>query len=223
MRLEKLLDLSRMRVDLEEFEYLIENPFETFAKANELRRKVVGDVVTFVVNRNINFTDICIGNCKFCSFRNRKMYLLTIDEIKSKVREAVDYGCTEVCIQGGLYPNADLNFYRSIIEAVREVSEEIHIHAFSPMEIHHMALNSGLDVRDVLKELKSAGLNSIPGTSAEILDNDIRRVICPRKISTERWIEIIVTAHRLGIPTKAIITAGLTSLYGKQKYAYSNQ
>ena len=208
MRLEKLLDLSRMRVDLEEFEYLIENPFETFAKANELRRKVVGDVVTFVVNRNINFTDICIGNCKFCSFRNRKMYLLTIDEIKSKVREAVDYGCTEVCIQGGLYPNADLNFYRSIIEAVREVSEEIHIHAFSPMEIHHMALNSGLDVRDVLKELKSAGLNSIPGTSAEILDNDIRRVICPRKISTERWIEIIVTAHRLGIPTTATMMFG---------------
>ncbi len=208
MKLQSLLSSTRIERALERLRDLLANPFETFAKADELRRKVVGDVVTFVVNRNINFTDICVGNCKFCSFRNRRRYLLTLEEIKEKVREAVEYGCTEVCIQGGLYPNADLNFYKSIVEAVREVSEDIHIHAFSPMEIHHMAVNSGLDVREVLKELKSAGLNSIPGTSAEILDDEIRKVICPRKISTERWIEIVTTAHRLGIPSTSTMMFG---------------
>ena len=193
---------------MEDIEELISNPFETFAKADELRERVVGDVVTYVVNRNVNFTDICVGSCKFCSFRNRRRYLLTLEEIKQKVREALDYGCTEVCIQGGLLPNADLKFYLSIIEAVRDVSEEIHIHAFSPMEIHHMAKNSGLSLSDVLKELKDAGLNSIPGTSAEILDDNVRRVICPKKISTQRWIEIVTTAHRLGIPSTATMMFG---------------
>ncbi len=208
MKLERLLRSERMKKDIEKFKDLVSNPFETFAKANEIRIRAVGDVVTYVVNRNINFTDICIGNCKFCSFRNRKRYLLTLDDIKRKVREALDYGCTEVCIQGGLYPNADLNFYIGIIEAVREVSDDIHIHAFSPMEIYHMAKNSGLEIRDVLKELKIAGLNSIPGTSAEILDDNIRRIICPKKISTEKWIDIILTAHKLGIPSTSTMMFG---------------
>lgn len=208
MKLERLLRSERMKKDIEKFKDLVSNPFETFAKANEIRIRAVGDVVTYVVNRNINFTDICIGNCKFCSFRNRKRYLLTLDDIKRKVREALDYGCTEVCIQGGLYPNADLNFYIGIIEAVREVSDDIHIHAFSPMEIYHMAKNSGLEVKDVLKELKIAGLNSIPGTSAEILDDNIRRIICPKKISTEKWIDIILTAHKLGIPSTSTMMFG---------------
>ena len=208
MKLERLLRSERMKKDIEKFKDLVSNPFETFAKANEIRIRAVGDVVTYVVNRNINFTDICIGNCKFCSFRNRKRYLLTLDDIKRKVREALDYGCTEVCIQGGLYPNADLNFYIGIIEAVRDVSDDIHIHAFSPMEIYHMAKNSGLEIRDVLKELKIAGLNSIPGTSAEILDDNIRRIICPKKISTEKWIDIILTAHKLGIPSTSTMMFG---------------
>lgn len=197
-----------MKRDLEFAVELLNDPFETFAKANEIRMKKVGDVVTYVVNRNINFTDLCIGNCKFCSFRNRRMYLLTLDEIKEKVRDALEYGCTEVCIQGGLYPNADLNFYRSIVEAIRDVSEDIHIHAFSPMEIYNMSKNSCLEVKEVLKELKDAGLNSIPGTSAEILDDNIRRVICPRKIKTEEWIKIIFTAHKLGIPSTATMMFG---------------
>jgi len=199
------LKFMQMKEDIEE---LVNNPFETFAKADELRKKAVGDVVTYVVNRNINFTDICVGSCKFCSFRNRKRYLLTLEEIKQKVREAVEYGCTEVCIQGGLLPNADLSFYLSIIEAVREVSEDIHIHAFSPMEIYHMAKNSCLSIVEVLKELKKAGLNSIPGTSAEILDDEVRRIICPKKINTQQWIEIITTAHRLGIPSTATMMFG---------------
>ena len=193
---------------MEEYLELLEDPFETFRMADEIRRKAVGDVVTFVVNRNINFTDICINRCKFCAFRNRRKYILTLDQIKEKVREAVDYGCTEVCIQGGLLPNADLTFYLSIIEAVREVSEEIHIHAFSPMEVYHMARNSEMSVKDVLKELKRAGLDSMPGTAAEILDDEIRRKICPEKISTKQWIEIITTAHKLGIPTTATMMFG---------------
>jgi len=187
---------------------LLEDPFETFRLADELRRKAVGDVVTFVVNRNINFTDICVNRCRFCSYRNRRRFLLSLEEIKEKVREAIAYGCTEVCVQGGLLPNAGLDFYVSILEAIREVSEDIHIHAFSPMEVHHMAKNSGMEIRDVLKELKRAGLDSMPGTAAEILDDSVRRVICPEKISTSRWVEIVETAHRLGIPTTATMMFG---------------
>ena len=187
---------------------LLNDPFETFKIADELREKAVGDVVTFVVNRNINFTDICINRCKFCAFSNRRRYILTLDDIKRKVREALDYGCTEVCIQGGLLPNAGLDFYISIIEAVREVSEDIHIHAFSPMEVYHMARNSGLSIKETLKELKRAGLDSMPGTAAEILDDEIRRQICPDKITTSQWIEIVTAAHKLGIPTTATMMFG---------------
>ncbi len=187
---------------------LLEDPFETLRTADEIREKAVGDVVTFVVNRNINFTDICVNRCRFCAFSNRRRFLLTLDQIKEKVREAVEYGCTEVCIQGGLLPKAGVEFYKSILEAVREVSEDIHIHAFSPMEVYHMARNSGMSVRDVLKELKGAGLDSMPGTAAEILDDEVRRVICPDKITTDQWIEIVTTAHRLGIPTTATMMFG---------------
>jgi FO synthase subunit 2 len=191
-----------------EYLELIEDPFETFKIADELRKKAVGDVVTFVVNRNINFTDICVNRCKFCAFRNRIRYRLTLEQIKEKVREAVDYGCTEVCIQGGLLPDANLDYYISIIEAVREVSEDIHIHAFSPMEIYHIARNSKMSIAEVLRELKRVGLNSMPGTAAEILDDSIRRQICPDKVTTKQWIDIITTAHKLGIPTTATMMFG---------------
>lgn len=191
-----------------EYLELLKDPFETFRIADEIREKAVGDVVTFVVNRNINFTDICVNRCKFCAFRNRRRYILTLDDIKRKVREALDYGCTEVCIQGGLLPNAGLDFYVSIIDAVREVSEDIHIHAFSPMEVYHMARNSGLSIKETLKELKGSGLDSMPGTAAEILDDDVRRQICPDKITTAQWIEIVTTAHKLGIPTTATMMFG---------------
>ncbi|MFN3383985.1 MAG: 5-amino-6-(D-ribitylamino)uracil--L-tyrosine 4-hydroxyphenyl transferase CofH [Archaeoglobaceae archaeon] len=187
---------------------LLKDPFETFKLADELRRKAVGDVVTFVVNRNINFTDICINNCKFCSFRNRLGFKLSLEEIKRKVEEAVEFGCTEVCIQGGLLPNADLDFYVSIIQAVRDVSKEIHIHAFSPMEVYHMARNSKMDVVDVLKVLKEGGLDSMPGTAAEILVDNVRAEICPMKLKTEEWVKIIKEAHELGIPTTATMMYG---------------
>ncbi len=187
---------------------LLKNPFETFKLADELRKKAVGDVVTFVVNRNINFTDICINNCKFCSFRNRLGFKLSIEEIRRKVEEAVDFGCTEVCIQGGLLPNADLDFYVSIIQVVRDVSKEIHIHAFSPMEVYHMARNSKMDVADVLRVLKEEGLDSMPGTAAEILVDNVRAEICPMKLKTEEWVRVIKEAHEIGIPTTATMMYG---------------
>ncbi len=187
---------------------LLKNPFETFRIADELRRRVVGDTVTYVVNRNINFTDICINNCKFCSFRNSRGYLLSVEEIKKKVEEAVEFGCTEVCIQGGLLPKADVDFYVSILQAVREVDRKIHIHAFSPMEVLHAARNSNMHIEDVLRIFKKEGLGSMPGTAAEILVDRVREHICPKKLRTAEWVHIIKTAHRVGIPTTATIMYG---------------
>ncbi len=187
---------------------LLKNPYETFRIADELRREVVGDTVTYVVNRNINFTDICINNCKFCSFRNRRRYLLTLEEIRKKVEEAVEFGCTEVCIQGGLLPKADLDFYVEILQAVRDVDRKIHIHAFSPMEVLHAARNSNMHIEDVLKTLRKEGLGSMPGTAAEILVDRIREQICPKKLSTAEWVMVVKTAHRTGIPTTATIMYG---------------
>lgn len=187
---------------------LVKNPYKAFELANSIREEVNGDTVTFVVNRNINFSDICINNCLFCAYRNKDRFVLNEDEIKSKVREAVEYGCTEVTIQGGLIPDAGTDFYVSILRAVREVSNDIHIHAFSPMEVKHAARNDGVDFEDVLRELKKAGLDSMPGTAAEILVDDIRKLICPEKLTTEEWIDVITTAHNLGIPTTATMMYG---------------
>lgn len=193
---------------LQQYLKLLENPYEVLRNADQLRRELVGDKVTFVANRNINYTDICINRCKFCSFSNREKFQLTTEEIREKVQEAVDYGCSEVCIQGGLMPRADIDLYTSIINTLREVSEDIHIHAFSPMEILHAANNSEMSYKEVLRELKTAGLNSMPGTAAEVLDDDIRDKICPQKLSTSQWVDVIEQAHREGIPTTA------TMLYG---------
>ena len=187
---------------------LVKNPYRAFELANRLREELIGHRVTFVVNRNINFSDVCINRCLFCSYRNRRNFILSHDEIKKKVKEAVDYGCTEVCIQGGLIPNAGVDFYASILKSVREVSGEIHIHAFSPMEIYHAARNDGVDVEDVLRELKREGLDSMPGTAAEILVDDIREIICPDKLKTQEWAEVVTTAHTLGIPTTATMMYG---------------
>lgn len=187
---------------------LLENPYETFKIADELRKKAVGDFVTFVVNRNINFTDICINDCKFCAFRNSRGFKLSLEEIKRKVEEAVEFGCTEVCIQGGLLPEAGVEFYVSILEAVREISKKIHIHAFSPMEVYHMARNSKMETIEVLRILKKEGLDSMPGTAAEILDDCIRSRICPKKLKTAEWVRIIKEAHSIGIPTTATMMYG---------------
>ena len=180
--------------------------------ADEVRCRRVGDIVTYVKNRNLNFTNICVGSCKFCAFRrspaNPDAYVLTHEQIAAKVREAIEFGATEVCVQGGLHPEFGLENYLDILRTIRKISSNIHIHAFSPAELDHIARQEGLSIEEVIITLRDAGLDSIPGTAAEILVDRVRSTICPKKISTSRWVEIIKTCHRLGLPTTA------TMLYG---------
>lgn len=196
-------------IEREDALFLAHNPFYLFCIADELRKEKNGDIVTYVVNRNINFTNICVGTCKFCAFREEKEkgYILSMDAVLSKVEEAVNNEATEICVQGGLHPNLVVDNYCEIIETIKS-HFDVHLHAFSPMEIHHAARNSGMSEEEVLKALKEAGLGSIPGTAAEILDDSIREIICPKKLKTDKWVEIIKTAHRLGIPSTATIMYG---------------
>jgi FO synthase subunit 2 len=180
--------------------------------ADEVRQRRVGDVVTYVKNRNLNFTNICVGACRFCAFRRSQgdpdSYVLTRGEIAAKVGEAVSFGATEICSQGGLHPDFGLEDYLGIIGTIRKISPDIHIHAFSPAELDHIARREGMAIEEVIKTLRDAGLNSVPGTAAEILVDRVRSIICPKKISSARWVEVIEACHRLGVPTTA------TMLYG---------
>lgn len=178
--------------------------------ADLMRKEIVGDAVTFVVNRNINFTNICKSNCRFCNFRDDNGYLLDIDTVVSRAKTP---GITEVCIQGGLHPTVTLDYYVAILRRIKKERPHIHIHAFSPAEINHMAELSGLSVQEVLRILKEAGLDSMPGTAAEILNDSVREVICPQKVPTAQWVDIIKTAHRLKIPTTATIMYGHIDSY----------
>jgi len=170
------------------------------------------NIVTFVVNRNINFTNICFQGCKFCSFsltaNDDDAFLLTIDNIREKVIEAKNANCTEVCIQGGINPELDFNYYLDILKTVKNVDSRIHTHAYSPQEVFYMSKLYGDTIENTLKELKNAGLDSMPGTAAEILVDEVRRIVCPNKITTAQWIDIITTAHNNGIPTTSTIMYG---------------
>ncbi len=180
--------------------------------ADLVRRKLVGEVATYVVNRNVNHTNICTGSCRFCAFRrppsHPEAYSLTPQQLRAKVEEAVKMGATEICLQGGLHPDFGLETYLGLLRTIREVSEELHIHAFSPAELDHLSRKEGLPVDEVLKLLKEAGLNSVPGTAAEILSDRVRETICPAKIRTERWVEIVRSCHRRGIPTTSTMMYG---------------
>ena len=180
---------------------------ELFSLANDLREEVNGNIATYVVNRNINFTNSCVGDCKFCAFKSEDGYVLGKDEILEKVGVAYDLGATEVCIQGGLLPDAKVQYYCGMIEDIKS-SYDMHIHAFSPMEVFHASRNSDMRVDEVLKELKRSGLDSMPGTAAEILVDRVRGIICPSKLSSDQWISVVKTAHKLGIPTTATMMYG---------------
>jgi len=184
----------------------------TIAAADELRRRQVGEIVTYVINRNINFTNVCVKHCGFCAFsrtyRSEQGYLLPLNEIVRRVGEAAEMGATEVCIQAGLPPDMDGNFYVELTAAVKKNFPDVHIHAFSPEEVLYGATRSGTSIHDYLVALKAAGLGSLPGTSAEILDQEIRDVISPGRITVKQWVEIITTAHSLGIPTTSTIMYG---------------
>ncbi len=185
-------------------------PLELFLFANELREKAVGNTVTYIVNRNINFTNICVGTCGFCAFKDNGNggFRLSLDEIMEKVKGAAKTGSTEVCIQGGLLPDVRLDFYQEIIESVKSEFPDMHIHAFSPMEVYHAARSSNISVKDALVGLKRSGLDTMPGTAAEILSDRVRKVICPKKLKTAEWVDVITLAHKTGIPTTATIMYG---------------
>ena len=180
--------------------------------ADRLRRNKVGDKVTFVINRNINFTNVCIKRCGFCAysrdFRNEEGYFLPIIEVVRRAAEAWKLGATEICIQAGLPPKMDGLLYVDICRAIKKELPDIHIHAFSPEEIMYGCARSGLSVKDYLSLLKEAGLGSLPGTAAEILDQDLRDIISPGRITVDDWINVITTAHKLKIPTTSTIMYG---------------
>jgi len=184
--------------------------------ANALRQKTNGDIVSYVITRNINYTNICKYTCHFCAFSKGKTkenlrgkpYLISYDEIADRALEAWQRGATEVCLQGGIHPHFNGNTYLDICRAIKAKIPGIHIHAFSPLEIHHGAMTLGYTVKDFLLMLKEAGLNTMPGTAAEILDDRVRDRICPDKINSARWLEVIATAHEIGINTTSTIMFG---------------
>jgi FO synthase len=180
--------------------------------ADELRRKQVGDVITYVVNRNINFTNVCMVGCAFCGFGRgpnaSDAYFLSIEEIVAKASEAWDAGATEVCIQGGLPKDFNGFFYRDILRGIRSALPEMHIHAFSPMEIVYGVEKTSMPLREYLLMLKEAGLNTIPGTAAEVLDDDIRAALSPNKLKVKQWVEIVRAAHSVGIRSTSTLMYG---------------
>ncbi|CAB4692820.1 MAG: bifunctional FO biosynthesis protein CofGH [Actinobacteria bacterium] len=180
--------------------------------ADELRRETVGDDVTYVVNRNINFTNVCYVGCRFCAFAQRRTdadaYSLSLDEVADRAEEAWDLGATEVCMQGGIDPELPATAYFDLVSAVKQRVPQMHVHAFSPMEIVNGTARTGLSIEDFLIKAREAGLGSLPGTAAEILDDEVRWVLTKGKLPARTWIEIVTTAHRVGIPTTSTMMYG---------------
>ena len=180
--------------------------------ADTLRAEDVGDEVTYIINRNINWTNICFVGCQFCAFAvHRKApdaYNHSIDDVLVKVQDAVDRGATEVCMQGGINPESGGFFYRDLLTAIKERYPRLHIHAFSPMEIMYGARRANMSYREFLTMLRDAGLGTIPGTAAEILDDEVREVLSHKKVDVATWVEIITTAHELGLRSSSTIMYG---------------
>ncbi|HEY9781819.1 MAG TPA: 7,8-didemethyl-8-hydroxy-5-deazariboflavin synthase subunit CofH [Leptolyngbyaceae cyanobacterium] len=193
--------------------------------ADRLRIEQVGETVTYVINRNINFTNICEQHCSFCAFRRdageEGSYWLESGQILEKVSDAVSIGATEICIQGGLNPEAKLNgkslsYYQKLVESIKDKFPGIHLHAFSPQEVQFIARIDGLSYAETIAALRDAGVGSMPGTAAEVLDDRVRRVICPEKIDTATWLEIVSTAHQLGVPTTSTMLSGHIETHQQQ-------
>jgi FO synthase len=184
--------------------------------ADALRAKTSGEIVRYVVNRNINYTNVCSYACGFCAFSKGKLadhlrgrpYDLALEEIERRTQEAWQRGATEVCLQGGIHPAYTGDTYLTLLRTVKAAVPRMHVHAFSPLEVFHGASTSGLSLRAYLERLKAAGLGSLPGTAAEILDDDVRAVICPDKLDTREWLEVVSTAHEVGLRTTATIMFG---------------
>src|SRR5512135_540579 len=180
------------------------------------RCPVSGGTVRYVVNRNINYTNICYYRCKFCAFSKGKTheelrgapYDLALDEVVRRSQEAWDRGATEVCLQGGIHPDYTGASYVGICRAIKAALPDMHVHAFSPLEVTQGAATLGLSLHDFLAQLKEAGLGTLPGTAAEILDDEVRKIICPDKVNTRQWLDVVSTAHRLGLRTTSTIMYG---------------
>ncbi|WP_250121281.1 7,8-didemethyl-8-hydroxy-5-deazariboflavin synthase subunit CofH [Chroococcidiopsis sp. CCMEE 29] len=185
--------------------------------ANQLRQTQVGETVTYVINRNINFTNICEQHCSFCAFRRDVgedgSYWLDWEQILAKATDAVQRGATEICMQGGLHPQAklhgkSLSYYLQLVKTIKDEFPQLHFHAFSPQEVQFIAREDGLNYAKVIAALRDAGVGSMPGTAAEILDDQVRRILCPEKLDTATWLEIVSTAHQLGMPTTSTMLSG---------------
>jgi len=184
--------------------------------ANELRRRAVGDQVTYVVNRNLNFTNVCIVGCAFCGFgrgpRSPDAYFHSAESLVAKSVEAVERGATEVCIQGGLPRDLDGTYYADLLRTIKSHLPNLHLHAYSPMEIVYGVEKTGMDLPGYLRSLKEVGLGSIPGTAAEILDDKVRELLSPNKLKVRQWIDVIRTAHELGVPSTSTMMYGHAEL-----------
>jgi FO synthase subunit 2 len=185
--------------------------------ADQLRYRQAGDTVTYVINRNINFTNICEQHCSFCAFRRDAgqdgAYWLDWGQIQEKVIDAVQRGATEICMQGGLNPEAKINgaflpYYVRLVKTIKDGFPQLHLHAFSPQEVQFIAEHDGLSYAQVITALQEAGVGSMPGTAAEVLDDEVRRILCPEKTNTATWLEIVGTAHQLGMPTTSTMLSG---------------
>lgn len=188
------------------------DPVELGRRADAERRKRFDDTVTFIVDRNINYTNVCVNECRFCAFFRRKesrdAYLLTYDEILEKVRETVEAGGTQVMIQGGLYPDLGLEYYEKMLSLIKS-KYDITIHSFTATEIQHFARQAGISILECLKRLQAAGLDSLPGGGAEILVDEIRQKVSPKKIMTEDWLHVMECAHSIGMESTATMVIGL--------------
>jgi 7,8-didemethyl-8-hydroxy-5-deazariboflavin synthase CofH subunit len=184
--------------------------------ADRLRERIVGDDVTFIVNRNINYTNQCYFKCGFCAFSKgprsldlrEAPYLMSIEDVVGRSQEAWDLGATEVCLQGGIHPDFTGQFYIDLVTDIKKQLPDLHIHGFTPLEVWQGAETLGVSVRELLVRLKAAGLGTLPGTAAEILDDDVRLTLCPDKIRTSQWSEVMVTAHDVGLQTTSTIMFG---------------
>lgn len=184
------------------------NPFDLFSLANDIRYDAVGDTVSYVVNRNIYLTNHCVGTCGFCAFKQSKGYVLSREEVLREVKLADDAGAVEVCVQGGYNPDLTLDYYLDVFEAIRSEYPGMNIHGLSPMEVSYSASRAGVPVEEALVLLKESGLGTLTGTSAEILVDRVRNIICPDKVSTAEWASIIKTAHGVGLRTNSTIMFG---------------
>jgi FO synthase subunit 2 len=187
------------------------------ATADKLRQRQTGETVTYVINRNINFTNICEQHCSFCAFRRDEgeagAYWLDWAQILEKAKDAVQRGATEICMQGGLNPAAKINgkslpYYLKLVETIKQEFPQLHLHAFSPQEVQFIARVDGLSYAEVITALRDAGVDSMPGTAAEVLDDEVRRILCPEKIDAATWLEIVSTAHKSGLCTTSTMLSG---------------